>query len=296
MSARPRIFDRPIKTPDGRGNQWDTVHDANGNPIFVGLTVGGAFVDGHYAVWDGLDRLERRVGYAGHATLKRRNALGHLLELTGPDGYRIGFERDALGRIGSVFDEEGQRVAFDLDVLGRVRAVTDANGLATRFEHHGEAQDGRLRSTTLPRVSGQAQGRASEVVAWDGAGRPLRIEHVAADGTRRDSYRFHDELGRLTRSVGAQTSAGDSRRPVTCLVYTTLGEVREVWAGATTDTASRTCNLADPAIRRQVSRVHDDWGRLLAETDALGRTWRWGWDRHGQRVSNFRFDTARQLP
>ncbi|MFZ5574877.1 MAG: hypothetical protein ACOY5S_06685, partial [Pseudomonadota bacterium] len=69
MSARPRIFDRPVKSPDGRGHQWDTVYDPNGNPLAVGLTVGGAYLDGYYAAWDDLDRLERRVDYAGNATL-----------------------------------------------------------------------------------------------------------------------------------------------------------------------------------------------------------------------------------
>ncbi|MEW6415383.1 MAG: DUF6531 domain-containing protein, partial [Pseudomonadota bacterium] len=49
-------LDRPIKTPDGRGHQWDTVFDANGNPLAVGLTVGGAYLDGYYAAWDDLDR------------------------------------------------------------------------------------------------------------------------------------------------------------------------------------------------------------------------------------------------
>lgn len=47
MSARPRILDRLVKTPDGRGHTWDTVYDANGNPLLVGLTVGGAYLDGH---------------------------------------------------------------------------------------------------------------------------------------------------------------------------------------------------------------------------------------------------------
>jgi RHS repeat-associated protein len=279
-------LDRAIKTPDGRGNTWATVFDPNGNPVNVGLTVGGAYLDGHYATWDDLDRLERKVDYAGNAVLNDHDALGRVSAVTGPDGYRVGFDRDPMGRITSAYDEEGHRVSLSLDPDGRPRSSTDPNGLTTAYAYHDSTQDGRLKRTTLPKVTGQSSGRAIEIAAYDGAGRPTRIDAIAADGSIRDSYRFYDELGRVTRSVGPQVSSTDSNRPVTCVVYTALGDVAEIWAGGTTDTASKTCTLDGVAVKKQLTRTYDDFGRKLTETDALGKVWRWAWNGHGELVSS----------
>jgi len=286
MSARPRIFDRPVKSPDGRGHQWDTVFDANGNPLAVGLTVGGAYLDGYYAAWDDLDRLERRVDYAGNATLTQYNPLGHVTRVTGADGYRIGFDRDPMGRVTGAYNQEGHRVSLILDADGRVRSSTDPNNLTTAYEYYHATQDGRLKKTTLPKVTGQAQGRAVEVAQYDGQGRPTKINAIAADGSVRDSYRFYDELGRLTREVGPQVSATDTSRPVTCVVYTTLSDVKEIWAGSTTDTTSKTCTLDGVNIKKQLARTYDDFGRKLSETDPNGKVWKWTWNVHNQLTSS----------
>ncbi|MCL5060921.1 MAG: DUF6531 domain-containing protein [Candidatus Thermoplasmatota archaeon] len=280
-------LDRPVKTPDGRGHQWDTVFDANGNPLMAGLTVNGAYLDGYYAAWDDLDRLERRVDYAGNATLTQYNPLGHITQITEADGYTLGFDRDAMGRITGAYNQEGHRVSLSLDADGRPRSSTDPNNLTTNYEYFHATEDGRLKKTTLPKVTGQTNGRAVEVAQYDGAGRPLKINAVAADGTLRDSYRFHDELGRLTRAVGPQVSATDTSRPVTCYVYTTLSDVKEIWAGSTTDTTSKTCDLVtDVNLKKQLSRTFDDFGRKLTETDPNGKVWKWTWNLHNQLVSS----------
>jgi len=279
-------LDRPIKTPDGRGNTWATVFDANGNPLNAGLTINGSYLDGHYATWDGLDRLERQVDYAGNATLTQYNPLGHVTQVTEADGYTLGFERDALGRITGAYNQEGHRVSLSLDAEGRPRSSTDPNNLTTSYEYYHASEDGRLKRTTLPTVTGQSQGRAVEIAAYDGNGRPTRINALAADGSVRDSYRFYDELGRLTREVGPQVSASDTTRPVTCLVYTPLGDTKEIWAGATTDTTSSTCTLDGVTVKRQLAATFDDFGRKLSQTDQNGQTWRWTWNRHHQLVSS----------
>jgi YD repeat-containing protein len=279
-------LDRPVKTPDGRGHQWQTVYDANGNPLTVGLTVGGAYLDGYYAAWDDLDRLERKVDYAGNATLAQYDALGQVSQITEADGYTIGFDRDPMGRVTGAYNQEGHRVSLALDAGGRARSSTDPNNLTTQYEYHHATQDGRLKRTTLPKVTGQTQGRAVEIAQYDGAGRPLKLNGIAADGTIRDSYRFYDELGRLTRSVGPQTSGADVNRPVTCHVYSVLGDTKEIWAGSTTDTTSKLCVLDGVNVRKQLSRTFDDWGRKLTETDALGNVWKWTWNLHNQLTSS----------
>lgn len=279
-------LDRAVKTPDGRGHQWDTVFDANGNPLAVGLTVNGTYLDGYYAAWDDLDRLERKVDYAGNATLTQYNALGQVSQITEADGYSIGFDRDPMGRVTGAYNQEGHRVSMSLDADGRMRTSTDPNNLTTQYDYYHASEDGRLKRTTLPTVTGQTQGRAVEVAQYDGAGRPLKLNAIAADGTIRDSYRFYDELGRLTRSVGPQVSATDTSRPVTCYVYSVLGDTREIWAGSTTDTASKTCVLDGVNVKKQLARTFDDFGRKLTETDALGNVWKWNWNLHNQLTSS----------
>ena len=275
-------LDRPIKTPDGRGHQWDTVYDANGNPLTVGLTVGGAYLDGYYAAYDDLDQLERKVDYAGNATLTQYDALGRVSQITEADGYSIGFDRDPMGRVTGAYNQEGQRVSMSLDAAGRVRSSTDPNNLTTQYDYYHASGDGRLKRTTLPKITGQTQGRAVEVAQYDGIGRPLKLNTLAADGSIRDSYRFYDELGRLTRAVGPQVSATDTSRPVTCYVYTVLSDVKEIWAGSTTDTVAKTCVLDGVTVKKQVARTFDDFGRKLTETDPNGKTWAWTWNLHNE--------------
>ena len=114
----------------------------------------------------------------------------------------------------------------------------------------------------------------------------LTANALAADGSIRDSYRFYDELGRLTREVGPQTSSTDPNRPAACYVYTTLGDVKEIWAGSTTDTVSKTCTLDGVNIKKQLAATYDDFGRKLAETDPNGNTRKWNWNLHNQLVSS----------
>lgn len=280
------LLDRPTKTPDGRGHQWDTVYDANGNPLTVGLTVGGAYLDGHYAAWDGLDRLERKVDYAGNATKTQYNSLGQVSQITEADGYTIGFDRDPMGRVTGAYNQQGHRVSVSLDAGGRPRSSTDPNNLVTRYDYYHASGDGRLKRTTLPTVTGKTQGRAIEIAQYDGTGHPTRINAIAADGTTRDSYRFYDDLGRLIRDVGPQVSGSDTSRSVTCLVYTPLSYVAEIWAGSTTDTTSKACVLDGVNVKKQLGRTYDDFGRKLTETDPNGTVWKWTWNIHNQLVSS----------
>ena len=101
---------------------------------------------------------------------------------------------------------------------------------------------------------------------------------LASGAGVRDGSLFYDSLNRPVRAVGPALASGD--RLHTCTRYSNLGDVTEIWAGPTTDTASATCNFSDPTLKRQAAYTYDDFGRKLTETDPLGRLWRWTYDVH----------------
>jgi RHS repeat-associated protein len=279
-------LDRVTRSSDARDKLWDHAFDSNGNRLSSRLLIGLRLVDGSYATWDDLDRKTRAIDYVGNAVAWTYNPLGHVTSVRDPDGYGIGYDRDPLGRISGAYNELGHRVGFELDAQGRVRSQTDPNNLTTRFEFYHSSQEGQLKRSTMPTVAGQSQGKATEIGAYDGAGRPKRVDQIAADGTVRNAYSFYDELGRTTRSVGAPTVTGGSTRPVSCMVYNNLGYVTEIWAGSTSDTTSRDCVLDGVTIKRQATYTYDDFGRRLSFTDPLNRTWRWNYNNYDELVSS----------
>lgn len=280
-------LDRVTQSSDGIGNVWENQFDANGNVKAKQLKKGSTYLDGYYADWDDLDRITRRVDYAGNASSTSYNVLGHVISQQDADGYSIGFTRDALGRAVAAYDAEGNQVSTVFDADGKPRSVTDPNNLTTQYQYFGATEDGRLKRTTLPTVSGQTQGRAVEVLSYNGNGQPLHTKVIAADGTERDSYTFYDVLGRVVRQLGPQIVASNATRQVTCYKYDNFGNVIEIWAGATSDTAAETCAFSsDPLLSRQMTATYDELGRKITQTDQNNKTWKWTWNTHGELVSS----------
>jgi RHS repeat-associated protein len=276
-------LDRVLTASDALGKLRSTRYDANGNAVLSELLDDGTRIDSSAAAFDALDRPITLLDHAGNKTAMVYDAVGNLVQRRSPDNVAIGIDYDAANRPFAAYDEEGNRVHTRLDTQGRPLTVTDPNGAVTTYTYWGAEQDGRLRRTTAPALAGQASGRALEQV-HDAEGRVLRSRAIAANGSVRESFNFYDELGRPVRQVGLPDDQG--QRLQTCLRYGNLGLLTEVWAGPSIDTQAAACSFSEPGLVRQQASAWDDFGQLLNRTDALGMTWRWGWDYYGNLVNS----------
>lgn len=273
-------LDRVTQGSDALGQPRRISYDANGNRTGMELIAGGSRLDASSAVYDAQDRLIRSLDNAGNRVANTYDAVGNRVSVQGPDGYSIGFDYDIANRPFSAYDEEGNRVFTSLDVLGRIQAVVDPNGASTTYDYHGPEQDGRLARVELPAIPGQAGGRAVETDT-DAGGLPLRQREISADSQSRQAHLFHDELGRLIRSVSAPDDGG--QRLQVCTTYDGHGNPTQIRAGATPDTTSQTC-VGSPALL--ASQTWDDFRNLLSRSDALGRNWTHVWDNHGNLIES----------
>ena len=110
---------------------------------------------------------------------------------------------------------------------------------------------------------------------------------TTCDTTARTSLATYDELNRLTRSAGPAVvdsaplspTYNQTIRPVTRYTYNALGQLTQVSAGRT-DAGGLTPANNDVASV-QATYTYDDYGRRLTQSDQLGRTWTYRYDRHG---------------
>ena len=273
-------LDRATLHTDALGQPRRHRFDANGNPVGIEQIAGGHRIDAAAAAYDGLDRLISQLDNAGNRSTYDYDAVGNRIRVQSPDGYAIGFDYDLAGRPFTAYDQGGNRVYSAYDAAGRVRALIDPNGAALLYGYHDETQDGRPARLTHPPIPGQSSGRAVET-DYDAGGLPIRIRAIGADGQSREAHRFHDALGRLVRSVSAPDDNG--QRLQICYSYDALSHLTQLRAGATTDTTSPSCT-GNPAV--ELDQTWDDFGNLLSRSDALGRTWTYRWDSHGNLIES----------
>ncbi|MEW5837141.1 MAG: RHS repeat-associated core domain-containing protein, partial [Pseudomonadota bacterium] len=239
---------------------------------------GGNLLDRRQTAYDDVDRPVTRTDNAGSATSLQYDLTGNVIATTDPDGYLVAAGYDPQGRLIEAADAEGLLTWRDYDVGGRLQSVTDALGVTVTHRYHGAAQGGRLARSEWPAIQGEAAGRALEQ-DFDAAGNVVRRRQVGSDGSVREHLAFYDEHDRVVREV---SPAVDGVRRQICRVYSSLGDLTELWLGPTTDTASASCNFADASLKKQVSWRYDDFGRRLKETDGLNRSWTWTYDLHGK--------------
>ncbi len=268
---------RIIRATDATNRWRDFSYTATGQPAGQSLT--GIDTDGRVALldhrstaFDALDRPVSQFDSAGHATHTEYDEVGNVTAITNPDGYTIRFEYDANNRPTRAFDEHGRAVSTDYDIGGRPIRVTDPNGNSTAYEYYGKEENGRLRRVT------QADGQWLDYF-YDRNGNVIRTRDNAGRENRTD----YDALNRPVRRVGpVHNSHGLSNiRQVTLTVYDTLGFVKEIRAGYTTDTSG---NPGSDVLSTQASYTSDDFGRRLTDTDGNGKVIRYTYDQYGNAV------------
>ena len=275
-------LDRVTSATDVLGKTHNFSFDANGNVLASELIDAGARIDASASNFDAQDRLIRVLDQAGNLTAMAYDEAGNLTSHTSPDNFTFGIEYDPNNRPFAVFDTEGNRVYTQLDTQGRPLSATDPNGNTVSYRYWGSSTfDGRLQRVTQPAIAGQSAGRAVEY-DYDANGNVIHTRSIAGDGSStRQSYRFYDELGRPTRSVGAPDDVGN--RLQTCDFSDPLSNLVQLKAGASTDVVSSTC-VGSPVL--QLSQSWDDFGELLSRSDALGHTWNYGYDNYGNLTSS----------
>ena len=273
-------LDRVILATDALGKPRSTRFDDNDNPLGEQLVVAGQRLDSNAASYDALDRPTRRLDAGGHLTQFDYDAAGNLIRRVGPDNDALGFDYDPADRVASAFDEERHRVVTVRDIEGRPNVVIDPNGNSVTMNYWGAEREGRLQRVQQPAIPGFLTGQASEFDYDDNGNATVVTQVPMGGGSGRVSRRFHDELNRPVRLVGPPFNLdGTGARPLTCLIYNTLGYLTETWAGQTTDVSSDRCSGAElSTLIRQERREPDDFGRLSTRTDALGRSWRQQYD------------------
>ncbi|MFD1073583.1 RHS repeat-associated core domain-containing protein, partial [Longispora fulva] len=217
-----------------------------------------------------------KVTSAGQVTSYRHDPRGDLTSVTDPAGRTVGYEYDRLGRRTAQVETStaypaGLRTAYTLDRAGRVvqelppatvNEVTgvrqqpricrtyDADGLVTRVVTTAAAQ------CPAP-TAGRLAGDRTTDTRYDNAGRPLELTDPAGGKTRYE-YGVGYQGTVLTDYVRVITPAGH-------------------WTTSWYDHAGRLLKVERTTLGPDALYQYDAAGRLVEESDALGRRTRYDW-------------------
>ena len=257
-------LDRLVALVDPQGGVVRQVLDAVGNLVSVLDQNGNAT----YYEFDVMDRVKAEIYPDGTRLEWERDAVGNLVAQRDPRGFRTTFEYDALDRLTRIGYSDEEDATFRYDANGNLVERTDGTGSYT-FEH--DAED-RVVAFTQP-------GGSRYRVEYDGEGN--RTVLVFPDGSRQGLE--YDSAGRLATLVtpeGGRTAftydAQDRRTRIdrpngTCTLYEY-------------DEASRLSRLAHlessgEKVTPDLRYSRDAVGNVLSITDAGTPLWTYGYDR-----------------
>lgn len=285
----PDALDRIAQATDALGNLRSIQFDANGNRTgdTLVLGVGGTptLMDSRSARYDDSDRMVAATDAGGFVTAYRYDAGGNVEAFTTPDNYTLRFRYDEANRVVEAYDAQNHSVSTTRDTDGRIRTVTDPNGNTRTYTYWTASQDGRLKSITSPRITDNGtgtaltSGRAVEY-DYDANGNVITVTEIPAAGsgqTNRVTRTEYDELNRPIRGVGPQYTDASLGAvcPVTRKTYDSLSRLTQVEAGYT---PGPSCLTGASTVTVQALFAYDDFGRLIRNTDALGRFWTYSYD------------------
>ncbi len=308
-------LDRVTQATDRLGKLRTYQFDANGNPTGqqLKLPVAGVntLVDSSAARYDDSDRKIATIDAGGFVTAYAYDPAGNVLSIANPDNYVLSFDYDPANRAVHAYDQENHAVTTTRDTDGRTRTVTDPNGNVVTNAYWDASRDGRLKSTTYPKITNNGSGptltggRAVQF-DYDVVGNVISVAEIPAAGSgqaNRTTTTSYDELNRPTRIVGPQYTDAmyGAVCPVTIDAYDTLGRLTQVSAGRTPTPCT---NAASDIVTPQLTYAFDDFGRKVKQTDALGQFWSYSYDGNNNlltstdakgQTTSFTWDVGHQL-
>jgi RHS repeat-associated protein len=224
--------------------------------------------------YDERGNVTRRTDPLGHATVYTYDEGDRVTSVTDPLGHVSRTTFDAFGNVASEVDPTGavRRLVWD---VSRLRQMTDALGHTTLLEYAGEqpsrtvGPDGAVEQYSYDRsgtLQEQVRPDGTRVrFAYDAAGRVVSTLSLAPDGTVAGDLRVtYDEAGReVSRSVVSG------------------GETQEILIERDAEGRALRETYADGTFHE---RTYDANGRVLTETDPLGRRTTHVYDARGREV------------
>ncbi|MGC9083918.1 MAG: DUF6531 domain-containing protein, partial [Anaerolineae bacterium] len=255
-------------------------------------------------VYDGLNRLVAGTDPEGHTITFAYDRVGNLLRRVDARGYATTWAYDALNRPITITDALSGTTVFRYDPAGNLLAQTDPNGHTTAY-----AYDGLYRLVTITDPEGYVTR-----YEYDPGGN--RVAVVDANGNRTTfTYDPLDRLEAVTNAegettryvydpVGNQTDLIEPDGVVTHYEYDGVYRLAAVILNHRPGLpADHQTNVAyryeyDPngnlvrvhllpngaSATRFLTYTYDALNRLIAESDPLGNTWRYGYDPAGNRI------------
>jgi len=229
----------------------------------------GTLVRRHQKAYDGLSRLQERIGGTdGQTTAFDYDADGNRIGQTDAKQQSSSQQFDALNRLTEVTDRANGVTAFEYNDRDQIVAVTDPKGLTTRYDYNGHGEI----------IAVHSPDTGTTTYAYDKAGNRIR----ATDANGRAIETDYDALNRPT----AVRYPATPERNVTY----TYDDTSQNNSGTANAGLGRLTAVQFAGGERRFR--YDTLGRLLAETQVIGTegyTQRYAYNAQGQL-------SARQLP
>lgn len=215
-------------------------------------------------VYDRAGNLVQYTDPRGKVTRYSVNEAGDLVGITDPLGRKRTFTLDKLGRLVGEVDERGKRTQMAYDALGRLTQIDTPVGGSYKVSYNGQG---------LPVSETDEDGRTTRseydnflrlVRDIDALGNQTQYAYTVADGT-------------ASGQLGALVDPTEVRYPT----YTERNRLDER-ERITSETLAHTRKAGAQELTQATS--YDKRGRVVAETDARGKTRRYVYDAHDQLI------------
>jgi RHS repeat-associated protein len=259
-----------VRATDAYGNESAFAYDSGRRLIRRTDQRGYSF---HFE-YDSLGRCTHSRGDDGlhEVSLDYRSGEGRTI-VTQADGGAWSYEYDSERRLTAIVDPYGGVRAFQHDQQGRVVEEIDPNGDATLWVYDGS---GRLigKRSSLGHFSPDMSGPL----------RPDQREHRIPE--RPSEWEYGALLDPVASSESEAVAARLARLPLN--VRRALAEAQ--WSEPSSPEAQRVAAGLVPGPGARPRREYDALGKLLRETDEMGRARRWSYDACGNTTRFTDFD------